>query len=241
MAVRLAFSVAAHLEPEILIVDEVLAVGDAEFQKKCLGKMNEVSKKEGRTILFVSHNMAAVEHLCTRALLLNEGRMVRQGHVSEVVSEYLHAGLSHVGSNGGTTLATGVFLRDFRLQETNIQVFDDLEYEIKIESARPNSVTELVILIYNHLNERVGVVDLRHKELPEKSLRNSGFTVRGKIKHLPLIEGTYHCGLFISCLLCRGDFFNLASFEVHRSEFDFVPYSPNHRGYLEFDNSFTVD
>src|SRR5690606_18299216 len=74
MYLRLAFAVAAHLEPDILLVDEVLAVGDAEFQKKCLGKMSDVAG-EGRTVLFVSHNMAAVEHLCSRAVLLEEGRV----------------------------------------------------------------------------------------------------------------------------------------------------------------------
>ena len=88
MYVRLAFAVAAHLEPEILIVDEVLAVGDATFQKKCLGKMGEVAK-EGRTVLFVSHNMAAVKALCTRAMLLDGGRLTREGLVDEVVDAYL--------------------------------------------------------------------------------------------------------------------------------------------------------
>jgi lipopolysaccharide transport system ATP-binding protein len=76
MYVRLAFAVAAHLEPEILVIDEVLAVGDAEFQKKCLGKMEEIAKGEGRTILFVSHNMAAVQSLCTRAIVLRDGRVL---------------------------------------------------------------------------------------------------------------------------------------------------------------------
>ena len=89
MYVRLAFAVAAHLEPEILIVDEVLAVGDAQFQKKCLGKMQDVSKG-GRTVLFVSHNMGAVTTLCRRAIWLNGGRIVRTGAAREVVDEYLH-------------------------------------------------------------------------------------------------------------------------------------------------------
>ena len=75
MYVRLAFSVAAHLEPEILVVDEVLAVGDADFQKKCLGKMDSVSKKDGRTVLFVSHNMAAIQNLCNKSMVLNQGRI----------------------------------------------------------------------------------------------------------------------------------------------------------------------
>ncbi|AZI39024.1 ABC transporter ATP-binding protein [Epilithonimonas vandammei] len=88
MYVRLAFAVAAHLESEILIVDEVLAVGDAEFQKKCLGKMGDVSIGEGRTVLFVSHNMTAVKELCNNGILLNQGQLLYTGSVSNTVAEY---------------------------------------------------------------------------------------------------------------------------------------------------------
>lgn len=91
MYVRLAFAVAAHLEPEILIVDEVLAVGDAQFQKKCLGKMGDVSDKEGRTVIFVSHNMAAIRALCKKAFLLQAGELAFAGEVEEGVSQYLSA------------------------------------------------------------------------------------------------------------------------------------------------------
>ena len=90
MYVRLAFSVAAHMEPDILIIDEVLAVGDAEFQKKCLGKMDEVTRKDGRTILFVSHNMGAIEQLCTSVVLLEKGKIVDIGPTKKIISEYLH-------------------------------------------------------------------------------------------------------------------------------------------------------
>jgi ABC-type polysaccharide/polyol phosphate transport system ATPase subunit len=89
MQVRLAFAVAAHLEPEVLIVDEVLAVGDAEFQRKCLGRIGEVSRSDGRTVLFVSHNMDAVQRLCDRAVLLDKGEIVAQGATSSVVAQYL--------------------------------------------------------------------------------------------------------------------------------------------------------
>jgi lipopolysaccharide transport system ATP-binding protein len=89
MYVRLAFSVAAHIEPDILLVDEVLAVGDAEFQKKCLGKMDEVTKKQGRTILFVSHNMAAVQSLCERSILIEGGRVALIGKTNEVIGRHL--------------------------------------------------------------------------------------------------------------------------------------------------------
>ena len=89
MYLRLAFAVAAHLEPEILIVDEILAVGDAEFQKKCLGKMGEVSRREGRTVLFVSHDMAAVGELTHRAILLDSGRIAAIGKTADVISSYV--------------------------------------------------------------------------------------------------------------------------------------------------------
>jgi ABC-type polysaccharide/polyol phosphate transport system ATPase subunit len=92
MYVRLAFAVAAHLEPEILLVDEVLAVGDTEFQKKCLGKIDEVSRQEGRTVLLVSHNLAAIAELANRALLLDAGSIVIDGSVAEAVSTYLARG-----------------------------------------------------------------------------------------------------------------------------------------------------
>lgn len=89
MYVRLAFAVAAHMEPDILVVDEVLAVGDAEFQKKCLGKMDEVTKEAGRTIIFVSHNMEAVEKLCNRCILLEHGEVKKIGATKEVINEYI--------------------------------------------------------------------------------------------------------------------------------------------------------
>jgi len=92
MYVRLAFAVAAHLEPEILIVDEVLAVGDAEFQRKCLGKMHDVATKEKRTVLFVSHNMGAIRHLCTKVCVLNSGGVRFQGDVGDALSFYLSDG-----------------------------------------------------------------------------------------------------------------------------------------------------
>jgi lipopolysaccharide transport system ATP-binding protein len=92
MYVRLAFAVAAHLDPEILIIDEVLAVGDSEFQKKCLGKMKSVSGEEGKTILFVSHNMQALRNLCNRALVLERGKIVASGDPENAITQYLKSG-----------------------------------------------------------------------------------------------------------------------------------------------------
>ena len=106
MYVRLAFAVAAHLEPEILVIDEVLAVGDAQFQKKCLGKMHDVSTKEGRTVLYVSHQMGTVRQLCTRGILLNAGRVVKSGSATDVVDAYVDMNLGGKGSGFSATTAS---------------------------------------------------------------------------------------------------------------------------------------
>ena len=101
MMVRLGFAVAAHLEPEILVVDEVLAVGDAEFQKKAVGKMQDVSSNEGRTVLFVSHNMAAVKNLCGKAVIIENGSIVLDGNSEQVINHYLNRSNTLIGSKIG--------------------------------------------------------------------------------------------------------------------------------------------
>lgn len=100
MYVRLAFAVAAFLEPEILIVDEVLAVGDAEFQKKCLGRMQDVSRNDGRTVLFVSHNMAAVANLCNKGIFMRNGTLHSMGNTSHIIDEYISYGRQNAGEVG---------------------------------------------------------------------------------------------------------------------------------------------
>jgi lipopolysaccharide transport system ATP-binding protein len=146
MYVRLAFAVAAHLEPEILLVDEVLAVGDAAFQKKCLGKMGDVSK-EGRTVLFVSHNMGAINNLCRWGMWLDEGRLQMEGTVASMVTAYLSAGAEEEGERRWENLkeAPGnetIRLRAIRVLNSNRQVrstvdmrfpfYVEIEYEVLI-------------------------------------------------------------------------------------------------------------
>ncbi|RYD67828.1 MAG: ABC transporter ATP-binding protein, partial [Verrucomicrobiaceae bacterium] len=101
MYVRLAFAVAAHLDPEILLIDEVLAVGDAAFQKKCLGKMGEVASEQGRTVFFVSHNMGAVRTLCDDAILIEDGRLTHRGKPEEIIGRYLSSSLPGEGAGEG--------------------------------------------------------------------------------------------------------------------------------------------
>ncbi len=118
MYVRLAFAVAAHLEPEILVVDEVLAVGDARFQKKCMGRMGEVGK-EGRTVLFVSHNMGAVSELCNRAILLADGELVADGSTSSVIEKYLQAGNKSSFIQMQTNSQHPVYVTQMRLADSD--------------------------------------------------------------------------------------------------------------------------
>lgn len=119
MYVRLAFAVAAHLEPEVLVVDEVLAVGDAQFQKKCLGKMNDVAS-EGRTILFVSHNMTAVSGLCTKGMLLDAGRLTKVGSTEEVIAEYLQSGQNNLLVQIWNDLETAPGNEKFKLHSVRV-------------------------------------------------------------------------------------------------------------------------
>jgi lipopolysaccharide transport system ATP-binding protein len=240
MQLRLAFSVSAFLDPEILVIDEVLAVGDAEFQKKCLGKMEEVTT-QGRTILFVSHNMAAVEHLCTRGIYLHEGQVVTVDKIDQVIGQYLKTGKDLVAKdNHGIPLRNGVYISEFSVDAPVKKVLSDLEYTLTLKSPSVNKVTDLSILLYNHLNERMGIIDLRQRDLWEKSAVNSEVTIKGKISQLPLTEGVYHLGLFIRSTNCNGDFLNLKRIEVEDRDAEFVPYAIKYRGFMEFKSEFVI-
>lgn len=137
MYVRLAFAVAANLESEILIVDEVLAVGDAEFQKKCLGKMGDVSKGEGRTVLFVSHNMTAVKELCSKGILLNQGLLNYQGNVANTIMEYQknsqkQSSYLHNGSVDSALGNENIRILEFSVKALN-DGFLDIESGVKVK------------------------------------------------------------------------------------------------------------
>lgn len=118
MYVRLAFAVAAHLEPDILVVDEVLAVGDAEFQQKCIGKLKDVSDQSGRTVLFVSHNMASIKTLCPRSVLLNAGEVEASGLTSNIVDVYLTSGITPTLFASGEVSSPEMTLRTLKITDS---------------------------------------------------------------------------------------------------------------------------
>lgn len=147
MYVRLAFSVAAHLEPEILIIDEVLAVGDAEFQKKCLGKMDEVAK-QGRTVLFVSHNMGAIRNLCSSGILLSSGEQADKRDILSIIDKYLID--DNVSKERILSLLRGsndyLDIIDYKVSEGSVRS-EDLDYEITFRVIKPLKGGRITITI----------------------------------------------------------------------------------------------
>lgn len=201
MKVRLAFSVAAHLEPEILIIDEVLAVGDAEFQKKCLGKMDEVSKNEGRTVVFVSHNLGAVEVLCDTGVYLNSGIIVNSGLAETVIREYLknHSNIKGYYQAEGSSSQSNIFIKEIRIKNELGQNVTSLK------ANEPCIINTTIINKYKekltHLNFAVGVANesgtrvlhLDNNVLGQCIVANDCklITIDVNIPNLPLKPGKY--------------------------------------------------
>jgi lipopolysaccharide transport system ATP-binding protein len=207
MYVRLAFAVAAHLEPEILVVDEVLAVGDAAFQKKCLGKMEDVSK-QGRTVLFVSHNMQAVQRLCTRCVLLKGGRLDMQGNTREVVAEYLSTASYIIEPEMWIDLAdirregTG----EVRFEKLRFSGLDGnigfapysngpLEVQLMVKSETPKTVGSFGVTLYDQNGTKL--VNTNIDYLSRVLKLSPGLNqVKVTIKELHLTPGIYTLGLW---------------------------------------------
>jgi lipopolysaccharide transport system ATP-binding protein len=250
MYVRLAFAVAAHLEPEILIVDEVLAVGDAEFQKKCLGKMKDVSG-EGRTVLFVSHNMAAIENLCSKCIYLQNGSIVSFGETDKVISDYLQA----------TSLLSSVLLHDRSDRNGNGAIqFDSVEIKDfegrSMEALQCGKDGKLCVHfkirepVINNFHIAVGIDDSSGQRITVLSnestdqlfsgIKGDRATVEINLRKIPLKHGVYTFTLYSTVNGEVADWIqNAGSFRVEAGDF----YStgklpPEGQGSFYFDHSF---
>jgi lipopolysaccharide transport system ATP-binding protein len=207
MRVRLAFSVAAHLDPELLIVDEVLSVGDANFQRKCIEKMGEVAAEDGRTVLFVSHNLVSVEHLCSRTLYLEAGRIHFDGDTSEAISRYLAVTDEHavsvspgeydlserrpVEGMAGLVLHRLRTRRDDGLASDSVRMGEGLALEVETRGLADHPEAIIVVVVKSEMGQTVFIVTTRMKPLEIRGDRSEREMIRIQFRHLPLTPGRY--------------------------------------------------
>ena len=203
MYVRLAFGVAAHLESEILIVDEVLAVGDAEFQKKCLGKMKDVSSREGRTVLFVSHNMSAVQKLCDTGIILKFGQINLSGTIDQVINKYLASGdaskaVYEIAPPSNTADMAGFAYR-LQVEDSNGNLVNEIPvgkpWQVRVYFKLTKKVNHFIIAlgISNSID-----INLRTTWSKEIDLPEGGYEAVFKEDQLLFATGTYHLALGLS-------------------------------------------
>ncbi|MEB0260647.1 MULTISPECIES: ABC transporter ATP-binding protein [unclassified Mucilaginibacter] len=243
MYVRLAFAVAAHLESEILIVDEVLAVGDAEFQKKCLGKMGDVSKGEGRTVLFVSHNMEAVSNLCNTGLLLNNGEIAFSGTTYDTIAKYsVVADEIFKSKITDHALSPDVTVDLFEIDKSELTTGNDLAFNLTLSCKTNNNFQSVAIFIYDEYDQKVSFADLRNNDLFAVSAVKNKINISGNLLHLPYLPGKYKIGLHVQSNLLLKDFFGLLHFEIIQKPMtdDILPYPLHVRGRIEIDYNFTI-
>lgn len=207
MYVRLAFAVAAHLEPDILIIDEVLAVGDAEFQAKCLGKMKDVSERQGRTVIFVSHNMSAMRTLCSKGLYFNNGSIVLEGEMDPVIEKYLSASSdtivkrNYIGKDFGDEVVQllNARLLDSKFSETSVLDFyggGSIEYTYQIKKAGYIPIPNLHL--YNINGDCVMIVSEK-----EANIKSETGIYQTRV-HIPphfLNDGRYIVGIAASTMI----------------------------------------
>jgi lipopolysaccharide transport system ATP-binding protein len=243
MHVRLAFAVAAHLDPEILLIDEVLAVGDAEFQKKSLGKMDAVSKS-GRTVLFVSHNMAAIATLCSKAVWIVAGRVKSIGPAESVVGNYMEDSVESSSSQARFPyhLSPNLILWDFSFSRNSILSGESLSLRITLRSASPSKVSDFSILFYSSLGVRVAIVDLR-TELSNSVGPSNPWVMSVNVDTIDFVEGDYSVGIYVKCADTCGNFLDLVQLRVLRRPNDngAIPYAAHDRGLINLRYTYCRD
>ena len=202
MRVRLAFAVAAHLEPDILVIDEVLAVGDAEFQKKAIGKMQDISRGEGRTVLFVSHNMAAVKSLCTRVIVLKNGKNAFEGTVGEGIEYYLNEeksrSLVYINNSKSINKPFVKSVKVITSESNGIHQFnEDLKIEIEVFSA---GLLEQPAVSYQILNrDNLPLIHELILNSEQEFAQSKGiYKLISTIKNIKLYQGDYKLNVFFA-------------------------------------------
>jgi len=216
-------------------------VGDAEFQKRCLGKMGEVAKG-GRTVLFVSHNMAAVQNLCTRGVLLRTGRVALQGDVGRVLTAYLAEKTTQVakGNGGRRPLGSGLTLDGIMVTPGEPTGDEPLTIEFTLSSDVPAILTDLCLILYSALDVRVGILDLRPQQPPYSISVRRKLTVRCQLEPTKLVEGDYQVGLYAVSAFGTVHVPDVCwigispPLQITSGTEAFISYQPEYRGVVEF-------
>lgn len=205
MFVRLGFAIAAHLQAEILLIDEVLAVGDIEFQKRCLGKIGEVAKG-GRTVLFVSHNLGAIEQLCDSAMVLEKGKLAFLGSISEALRTYRQVNKNAAVRNfiSEQQVIKKVSIYSEKPDDQHFTTGSALHIDVTIRSERVLQSPVLGIVIRDHYNVPMIGINNRHYKLDFENVRLKSGMISIRIPHLPLVAGAYSIDLFLGDI--HGDF-----------------------------------
>jgi homopolymeric O-antigen transport system ATP-binding protein len=237
MQMRLAFAVAAHLEPTILLVDEVLAVGDVAFQKKCIGKMGDVAR-EGRTVLFVSHDLTSVQLLCQRAIRLAHGQVQGIGGVNDQISAYL-AESRHVAPNEldqPIPLSADLSLIRFGFTPNPVPSGGAATFDVELQVVRDTKFHEVAAIVNDTLGRRVGVIDFRCASGVYEATAGQNLKLSATFSSLPLVEGEYRVGASIRSGDAHVVAYDLTSFDVTaKSDAEILPYRAEIRGLVAFD------
>lgn len=195
MYVRLAFAVAAHLEPDILVVDEVLAVGDIEFQKKAIGKMQDISKGDGRTVLFVSHNLRTIETLCKRSVLLNNGLVEKIGDTQIILKNYQESLLS--GKEWKRSGSQKIIFESYTAKKNKIGLGEDFDVHLKIKARNRTEDINISIDVRNDRNEFIAHINYADGGFVPKLNSQNELEITITIKSINLSPGNYMLSLWL--------------------------------------------
>ena len=217
MYMRLAFAVAAHLETDVLLVDEVLAVGDASFQQKCLAKMRNVAGN-GRTVLFVSHNMTAVQSMCKRVIHLADGQIEGDGEPRDVIQDYLSSATVNQQQRKQLRIGDGLTVANITISPNPMESGSDLQFELVLLASRALRLSETALLLYSLEGPRVGIVDLRSAGFPFVMKAGECLQINGLLRSVPLVEHQYRVNLYVDSGAFIGETDELVALTVSPTE-----------------------
>ena len=246
MTVRLGFAIAAHLEPEILVVDEVLAVGDAEFQKKAIGKMQDVSRGDGRTVLFVSHNMGSIKALCQKGILLKNGEINYCGNIESVIDFYmteqteieLNSGLFNVFPDSSNKFLYLKILNSKGQPVTEVMTGETIHFQMEIQNCNFDETMGIGIYFMNQYGDRIAGITTFYSNIEIKNNSNSNKIIDLKILNFPLTAGVYNIELALAKKnVCRLDYHEKAS---KLTVVDGIYNVGSHLGYVYLNGKWTI-